>query len=152
MMRGDLAAAGIDVVAQTPEGRFVRDFHGLRHSFVASLDRAGLTLKQMMQLARHSDPRLTAAVYGKARFGDLAGAVVRLPDHLGGADGFTADLLSAAAPGGTRWRKPPHPMPPRKRRKPFVWHRLGPTGTRRDHYPCRTRTCTKPLRRRLPYH
>src|SRR4051812_43696093 len=32
-----------------------------------------------MQLARHSDPKLTMAVYGRAELHDLASAVERLP-------------------------------------------------------------------------
>jgi hypothetical protein len=35
-----------------------------------------------MQLARHSDPKLTLAVYGRAQLHDLAGAVDRLPNVL----------------------------------------------------------------------
>ena len=43
------------------------------------LDRSGATLKEAMQLARHSDPKLTMAVYGRAQLHDLAAAVQRLP-------------------------------------------------------------------------
>jgi hypothetical protein len=39
------------------------------------LDRSGATLKEAMQLARHSDPKLTMKIYGKARMQDLAGAI-----------------------------------------------------------------------------
>ena len=42
-------------------------------------DATGATLKEAMQLARHSDPKLTAAVYGRARLLDLGTAVERLP-------------------------------------------------------------------------
>ncbi len=46
---------------------------------IALLDRSGATLKEAMQLARHSDPKLTAAVYGRARLHDLGEAAERLP-------------------------------------------------------------------------
>src|SRR6185437_4163651 len=60
MLRADLEAAGIPYVAPSPLGDEHLDFHALRHSFVASLDRAGVTLKTAMRLARHSTPALTA--------------------------------------------------------------------------------------------
>ena len=49
------------------------------------LDRSGATLKTAMQLARHSDPKLTAKRYGRAQLHDLAGAVEKLPSLLGSA-------------------------------------------------------------------
>ena len=39
----------------------------------------GATLKQAMQLARHSDPKLTMRRYGRAQLQDLAEAVERMP-------------------------------------------------------------------------
>jgi hypothetical protein len=60
------------------------DFHSLRHSYVALLDRAGVSLEQAMQLARHSDPRLTMARYGRAQIHDLGAAVERLPSLVSG--------------------------------------------------------------------
>jgi integrase len=80
MLRLDLEPAGIPYVVPGPDGPLYADLHSLRHSFVALLDQAGVSLKQAMQLARHSDPKLTMARYGKARLSDLAGAVDRLPD------------------------------------------------------------------------
>jgi excisionase family DNA binding protein len=79
MLRRDLEAAGIPYVVQGPDGPLFADFHALRHSYVAMLDRAGVSLKQAMQLARHSDPKLTMAVYGRAQLHDLGAAVGRLP-------------------------------------------------------------------------
>jgi integrase len=75
----DLEAAGIPYVIQGPFGPLYADFHALRHSFIALLDRAGVTVKQAMQLARHSDPRLTMARYGRAQLCDLGAAVEALP-------------------------------------------------------------------------
>src|SRR5262249_45870463 len=89
MLRDDLEAAGIPYVIEGPDGPLHADFHALRHSYVALLDQAGLTLKQAMQLARHSDPKLTMAVYGRAALHDLGAAVDRIP-------GLTPDRQGAA--------------------------------------------------------
>ncbi len=83
LVKHDLQAAGIPYVVQGLEGPLYADFHALRHSYVALLDRAGATLKQAMQLARHSDPKLTMARYGKATLQELAAPVTRLPGLAG---------------------------------------------------------------------
>ncbi len=72
MLRIDLDAAGIPYITDGPDGPQYADFHCLRHSYVALLDRSGATLKEAMQLARHSDPKLTMKIYGKARRHDLS--------------------------------------------------------------------------------
>ena len=82
MLRMDLEAAGIPYVVEGPDGPLYADFHALRHSFIAMLDRGGVTLKQAMQLARHSDPKLTMARYGRAQLHDLAQAVGKMPSVL----------------------------------------------------------------------
>jgi integrase len=82
MFQADLEAAGIPYVIDGPDGPLYADFHALRHSFIALLDKCGATLKEAMQLARHSDPKLTMAVYGRAQLHDLAGAVEKLPALL----------------------------------------------------------------------
>jgi integrase len=82
MLRGDLETAGIAYVAEGADGPLYADFHSLRHSYIALLDRGGATLKEAMQLARHSDPKLTMAVYGRARLHDLGEAVRRMPSLL----------------------------------------------------------------------
>ena len=51
-------------------------------SFIALLDQSGATLKEAMQLARHSDRRLTMAVYGRAHLRVLGERVDRLPTLL----------------------------------------------------------------------
>ena len=79
MFRLDLADAGIPYVVAGPDGPLYADFHALRHSYIALLDRSGVTLKEAMQLARHSDPKLTMAVYGRAQLQELGAAVRRLP-------------------------------------------------------------------------
>jgi integrase len=90
MLQGDLEAAGIPYVIDGPDGPLYADFHSLRHSFIALLDKSGATLKEAMQLARHSDPKLTMAVYGRSGLHDLAAAVERLPPLLSPApEGLT---------------------------------------------------------------
>jgi integrase len=84
MLRIDLDAAGIAPVVDGPEGQLFVDFHSLRHSFVALLDKTGATLKQAMHLARHSDPKLTMARYGRPQLHDLGATVNRLPSLLSG--------------------------------------------------------------------
>ena len=79
MIRIDLEAAGIPFVVEGRDGPLYADLHALRHSFVALLDRSGATLREAMQLARHSDPKLTMRTYGRLRLADLGGAVGRLP-------------------------------------------------------------------------
>jgi len=85
MLRYDLDAAGIAPVSEGPDGLLFVDFHSLRHSFVSLLDATGATLKQAMHLARHSDPRLTMARYGRPRIHDLGAVAERLPNLLAGA-------------------------------------------------------------------
>ena len=50
-----------------------------------------------MQLARHSDPKLTMAVYGRAQLHDLGEAVRRLP-HL--MDGPHVEVMKATGTDG----------------------------------------------------
>jgi integrase len=86
MFRDDLDTAGVPYIVEGPDGPLFADFHCLRHSFIALLDKSGATLKEAMQLARHSDPRLTMAVYGRAQLHDLGEAVGRLPALLSAPD------------------------------------------------------------------
>ncbi len=82
MLRLDLNAASIPYAVEGPEGLLYADFHSLRHAYVALLDKTGASLKQAMQLARHTDPKLTMARYGRAQLHDLGEAVRRLPRLL----------------------------------------------------------------------
>jgi hypothetical protein len=59
------------------EGPFA-DFHGLRHTFITMIGKAGVSAREHMDLARHSDYRMTAR-YSHSRFYDLAAAVQALP-------------------------------------------------------------------------
>lgn len=80
MLRIDLETAGIPFEVVDHGVPLVADFHALRHSYIVLLDAAGATLREAMQLARHSDPKLTMAVYGKLRTSDLGKTVERLPN------------------------------------------------------------------------
>ena len=99
MLRIDLDAAGVPYAVEGPDGPLYADFHALRHSFIAMLDRSGATLKEAMQLARHSDPKLTMAVYGRAQLHDLGEAVRRLPALLTGVSTETAALAATGTDG-----------------------------------------------------
>jgi integrase len=105
----DLDGAGIPYVVTGPDGTLLHaDFHCLRHSFVAMLDRSGATLKEAMQLARHSDPKLTMARYGRAQLHDLHGAVERLPGLLStkGDDAAAGELRPTGAEGAVAQAQP----------------------------------------------
>jgi integrase len=86
MLRIDLDAAGVPYAVEGPDGPLYADFHSLRHSYIALLEKSGATLKEAMQLARHSDPKLTLAVYGRAQLHDLGRAVERLPALMAGPE------------------------------------------------------------------
>lgn len=78
MLRVDLQAAGIPYKANGPDGPLYADLHALRHTLCSWLDQAGLTVKQMMQLMRQSDPRLTTNRYGRVQAEELSDAAKRL--------------------------------------------------------------------------
>lgn len=78
MLRIDLAAAGIPHRIDSPDGILTVDFHAIRHTFVHALKRAGVRVDDAARLARHSDVKLTLAIYGQSSYGDLAEAVNRL--------------------------------------------------------------------------
>src|SRR5262249_37660350 len=90
---------GVPHVIDGPDGPLYADFHSLPHTYLALLDRAGATLKEAMQLARHSDPKLTMAVYGRAQLHDLAATVDRLPLPTSGARTSAAALAATGTDG-----------------------------------------------------
>jgi len=51
------------------------DFHSLRHLFITSLGRAGVSPKMAQTLARHSDVRLTLGVYSHVSLADQTAAI-----------------------------------------------------------------------------
>jgi len=69
MVRHDLAEAGIP----TEVNGYVVDLHALRTTFGTRLAIAGVPLVMGQKLLRHSDPKLTSAVYVVAQLSDLRG-------------------------------------------------------------------------------
>jgi integrase len=55
------------------------DLHALRHSFGTMLSKSGVSPREVMELMRHTDIRLTMKVYTDPRVFDLSGAVEKLP-------------------------------------------------------------------------
>jgi hypothetical protein len=99
MLRLDLEPAGVVYRGEGTDGPLFADFHSLRHSFIALLDRSGATLKEAMQLARHSDPKLTMAVYGRAALQELGQAVGRLPMLTGSGSESNEDRQAPVCTG-----------------------------------------------------
>ena len=63
------------------------DFHSLRHLFITSLERAGVSPKMAQTLARHSDIRLTLGVYTHVELPDCSAAIESLPAPPTGVPG-----------------------------------------------------------------
>ncbi len=79
MILRDIEEAGIPREIETANGPLVIDFHALRHTYFQRLDQTGASVREAMQLARHSDPKLTLKVYGKAGLSKLGEVVRQLP-------------------------------------------------------------------------
>lgn len=77
MLRDDLCDAGIPYRDGADR---VADFHSLRVAFCTLLAAAGVPIKTLQTLARHSDPRLTLNTYTRTVHGSLASAIQGLPD------------------------------------------------------------------------
>ncbi len=78
LLRRDLAEADVPYVVETPDGFRYADFHALRHSYVSALAASGVSGKELQELARHGDLRLTLGTYTHTRAGALGDAVARL--------------------------------------------------------------------------
>ncbi len=173
MLRVELDACGIPYAVEGPDGPLYADFHALRHSFIALLDKSGATLKEAMQLARHSDPKLTMAIYGKAQLHDLGEAVGRLPALLGkgagpeqealratGTDGACTNLAQASDTGRALLRVVDDSEGaggaegngPKSQRLLGVESVREPVMVSEGSSPTRTRTWNKPVNSRLLYH
>jgi integrase/recombinase XerD len=87
MLRGDLEAAGIPYEVKGPDGPLFADFHALRHSYISLMERAGVSLNDAKELARHSTITLTKDRYTHADGEGLGKAVNKL--DLPGADATT---------------------------------------------------------------
>ena len=78
VLRVDLADAGVPYQVDGRAGPEFADFHALRHTFVTALSSAGVGAKELQELARHSDPRLTLGLYTHTRSAELVKAIGRL--------------------------------------------------------------------------
>jgi site-specific recombinase XerD len=54
------------------------DFHSLRHTFISSLERAGVKPKMAQTLARHSDIRLALQTYTHVELSEQVAAIQSL--------------------------------------------------------------------------
>ncbi|MDE3067754.1 MAG: site-specific integrase [Verrucomicrobiota bacterium] len=75
-VRKDFKAAGIPL---KDELGHVVDFHALRTTYITRLQRAGVSPREAMELARHSDMRLTMQTYTDVAQLPLAATVRGLP-------------------------------------------------------------------------
>jgi hypothetical protein len=66
------------IAKKDARGRVV-DFHSFRHTFCTNLHRAGVPLREAMELMRHGDARLTMSIYADASLFALCPAVEKLP-------------------------------------------------------------------------
>lgn len=78
MLRKDLAKAGVPYKVETTDGPRYADFHALRHSYLSALSALGVAPKELQELARHSDVRLTLGIYTHTRIGALGASVAKL--------------------------------------------------------------------------
>jgi len=108
MLAHDLADCGLPYVIDGPDGPLYADFHALRHSYIALLEQSGASLKQAMQLARHSDPKLTMARYGRTRLNDLSGTIGRLPTLLANPSPDSSRLRATGTEGKPAVHSPLH--------------------------------------------
>jgi integrase len=92
VLRRDLKAANVPYVVETIDGPRYADFHALRHSYLSALAAAGVGVKELQELARHSDPRVTLGIYTHARPEALAASVARL--QLPGGPGVENPLAA----------------------------------------------------------
>lgn len=80
VLKADLAAAGVAWMVEVDGIPLFFDFHAPRVwyiSWAASLP--GISPKTLMEMARHSDPRLTLRVYAKAKDEQVKATVAQLP-------------------------------------------------------------------------
>jgi len=77
--KADLTAAGIPFLDE--QGRRA-DFHSLRHTFATSLQIAGVGQRELMDLMRHSERRLSDSLYTDSNLLPVVQAVERIPAYL----------------------------------------------------------------------
>ena len=67
------------ILAYRDHAGLVFDFHALRGQFITAIVRGGASLKVAMDMARHSDPRLTLGTYTHLATADKRGALSSIP-------------------------------------------------------------------------
>lgn len=72
MLRWDLEKIGIPATIKTPGSKATRNFHSLRHTYITRIAEGGASVKDLQELARHSDPRLTIGIYSHTTHDRLA--------------------------------------------------------------------------------
>jgi hypothetical protein len=80
------------------EGR-VADFHSLRHTFCTYLQHAGVSQREIMELMRHSDPRLTASTYTDPKMLGLRSAIDKL--SIGDSQLDSQELVASGHSGSS---------------------------------------------------
>lgn len=68
-----------DYLRHTDAAGHVVDFHGLRVHYVSRVVEAGANVKEAMELARHSDPKLTLKTYARVGMHNLARVLDGMP-------------------------------------------------------------------------
>ena len=101
----DLEAAGIP--QQAPDGK-VLHFHSLRYTFATMLVLAGVPHRVVMELMRHSDPKLTSKIYTDTGFLPTGESVRNLPSVLGGAKSGTLIGTLSTVSGSPNQSTPDH--------------------------------------------
>ena len=94
VIRADFKAANIPL---TDERGHRVDFHALRTTYITRLQRAGVSPREAMELARHSDMRLTMKTYTDVAQLPLAATVRKLP-AIGGDSQIDSQTSVASRP------------------------------------------------------
>lgn len=83
LIRVDLPAAGLPFAKPGPDGRaLVVSFYSLRHSVGLLAEAGGATLREVMTLMRHSDPKLPLKTYDRLQLDHLSRTVANMPSSL----------------------------------------------------------------------
>ena len=97
VIRRDIARAGLPFTKPGPSGRETTvSFYSLRHSAGLLAEKGGASLREVMTLMRHGDPRLTMRTYGRLNLQQLTEAAAKFPTLL-------PDATTGMSPG-----VPPH--------------------------------------------
>jgi hypothetical protein len=108
LIRVDLTAAGVPATKPGADGlERVVSFYSLRHSVGLLAEEGGASLREVMALMRHSDPKLTLKTYGRLQLDHLSRTVANMPSVLAaGGESLASGLpqfgpkLGQAADGG----------------------------------------------------